>query len=74
MADTIPVKNTDRASRPVDISDGSQIDPGAFGDAPDDEATAELLASGRLTKVLHRSEPSEDDDKKPSTRRAPKES
>lgn len=51
----IACKNTDRAQRPVDLSDGRQVSPGEIVDCPDDPHTADLLDSGRLTKVRYRS-------------------
>lgn len=58
---TVSVKNTDRASRPAVLSDGSQIDPGSFGDAPDDATTDDLIANGWLTPVQSDSEPPGDE-------------
>lgn len=57
---SIAVKNTDRASRPVYLSDGRQIDPGCFGDAPDDSQTAALIDAGLLTKSSDPTDPAED--------------
>lgn len=48
---TVHVKNTDRASRPAVLSDGRQIDPGEFGEAPDDATTADLIDTGWLTRA-----------------------